>query len=835
MKKISILKYLAIASVFLSASFGFAQAVRVPSNCTVVIPGTGGTVGAGGFVGDGGKVSMPDPGGGGTFDFIIAGTPTSASWTLKGDISNTNVTPNSNPAQPATGSSANIFTCNKNLRVSEGLAPSLTSWARSKGHVRLDYAQSGCRGQVLIFEIFKSFTASPLTNVPKIIGPSCLKPNTVYTYSVDPIVSDNINDAIGVDSYYWSGIPASYLPPNTDFYTSADVSSITFKTGASVSIINLVCCYGRVNPTANNVDGGPSTFTTLAGSHSTCVGKQLLVAPTQPAFISVSANLTSLTTMNATVNPSACLPTGQNTFTLTYPNPATGQNYAWTCTNSNWTFSPNTTATTTLTVNTQGDNSPQTITLTITGNTCDPVIFNYKINRSFAAPLTIIPTVAGNTCLNSTSSGNTYSIGPNASGNSVVWSIQNPSGLTGITLVNPTSPTVTINTAGTAGGSFTLVATSGTAPCNSTSITLPINVRPAAPTISGSACITRGTTATTAISCNAVPGATGYTWNLTGAPGWTCSLNCTTNTPTFVPNGTTAGPVSISVTALGVAGCNSSASANFIVNYNPVIPTSTVSSCLNVGATNATITVSNPQNFGTYTVSSTPAGITGSILGNAMVGGVIPLTIPNTLTAGSYTLVINHSTTSCTPSVNSANLVRTVGAGISVALTANVPGVGNSDQYTVTGATGASLVWKVNNVVVTSNGSTVNIFGNTLTLAGNNAAPTSVCVEATSGGCTRRACAPTLGTHSARQNSSTTPIDGILIYPNPNDGNFTIEVKSFKETATATLTDMTGKEIGNYTLTKGENKIKNKNLSSGTYIVILQIDGKTESRQLIIK
>jgi hypothetical protein len=825
---------LMLAVVLCCASMGFAQVVQVPPGCVVVIPGTGGTVGPNptGFVGNGGIVSMPDPSGGGQFNFSIIGTPTTASWSLSGDISNTNVTPNSSPVQPAAGTFANIFTCNKNLRASESLAPSLSSWARSKGRVRLTFNQGPCTNQTITFDIFKTFTASPLTNVPAIVGPACLKPNTQYTYSVDPIISDNINDAIGIDTYYWSGLPAAYVSAATT-YTSADYSSITFTTGASVAPFTLQCCYGRVNP--NTADGGPFTAInqTVVPARTTCVTKPLLVAPTQPVF-SASTFLSTTATMNVTLNPSACLATGQNTFTLTYPNPAAGQSYAWTCTNSNWTFSPNTTATTTLTVNTQGDNSPQTITLTITGNTCDPAIFNYIINRSFAAPLTIIPTVAGNTCLNSTSSGNTYSIGPNASGNSVVWSIQNPSGLTGITLVNATSPTVTVNTAGTAGGTFTLVATSGTAACNSTNITLPINIRPATPVISGTPCVTRGTTSTTAISCNAVPGATGYTWNLTGAPGWTCSLNCTTNTPTFVPNGTTAGPVTISVTALGANGCNSSASANFTVNYNPVIPTSTVSSCLNVGATNATITVSNPQNFGTYTVSSTPVGITGSILGSAMVGGVIPLTIPNTLAAGSYTLVINHSTTSCTPSVNSANIVVTVGAGITVALTANVPGAGNCDQYTVSGATGASLTWRVNGVVVTSNGTTVNIFGNVLTLCGNNAAPTSVCVTATLSGCTRTACAPTLGTHSAKQ-STTTPIEGILIYPNPNDGNFTIEVKSFKETATATLTDMTGKEIGNYTLTKGENKIKNKNLSSGTYIVILQIDGKTESRQVIIK
>ena len=46
---------------------------------------------------------------------------------------------------------------------------------------------------------------------------------------------------------------------------------------------------------------------------------------------------------------------------------------------------------------------------------------------------------------------------------------------------------------------------------------------------------------------------------------------------------------------------------------------------------------------------------------------------------------------------------------------------------------------------------------------------------------------------------------------------------------------MTGKKISTYELTKGENKIKNKNLASGTYIVVIDIDGKQESQRVIIK
>ena len=74
-----------------------------------------------------------------------------------------------------------------------------------------------------------------------------------------------------------------------------------------------------------------------------------------------------------------------------------------------------------------------------------------------------------------------------------------------------------------------------------------------------------------------------------------------------------------------------------------------------------------------------------------------------------------------------------------------------------------------------------------------------------------------------------------LLGSNTTGGNFNIKVDNVKETATATVTDMTGKRLGTYPLTKGENKIKTKNLASGTYIVVVEIDGQTESQQIIIK
>jgi hypothetical protein len=751
---------LALAFVLLSASIGSAQVVTVPSNCTVVLPGAGGTVGAGGKVGNGGLVSMPDQllvfpyttNQGGTFLFNAPSGVITASWLLKGDLSykksSSSVLVNgvtvigifNAASNPPAGLTAPIFSYNKTFRASEYAAPSNPDWARSNGRVTVSWTEGTC-GNSMYFDVCKKFTNSTGSTVPEIVGPSCLKPNTVYTYSVDKIVSDNVNDAIGFDSYYWSGIPLAYYQNNNpDFYTSADGSSITFKTGATVSPITLQCCYGRVNPTTVNVDGGASFFlTTPTGTHTTCVSKTFYTAPLQPVFSAVSANLTSLSTMNLAVNPSGCLPTGASPFTLTYPNPANfGQSYGWTCTNPNWTF-VNTTTTTTVTPE-GGDNSPQTITLTITGNNCDPAVYTYKINRSFVAPLAIAPTVLNNTCLNSTSSGNTYTV-PNSTGNTITWTISNPSGLSGITLGNANTSTVTVNTSNTAGGTFDLVATSSFC---SGSITLPITVRPSNPafTTTSPTCVLKGATGITNIQVNTlVPGTptTGYVWDLSGAPGWSnvgTPAQQTSSTPTFTA-GTGAGPVTIKVSN-GVSPCNS-AQTSLVITYSTIVTS------------------------------------------------------------------FNASTSFC-------------------------------DQYAVTCGTVNS--WVINGTTYTASGTNFTISGNNLTVCGNNGAVASVSANVTVNGTAAILVAPALGTHGLRLAAPSTKgieIENAVIYPNPNDGNFTIKLLDFSKNAAAIVTDMTGKTVGNFNLVKGENNIKTNNLPRGSYVVILQIDDKTESRKIIIE
>ena len=735
--------------VLLSASFGFAQTVTVPANCVVITTNTGlgGVLGAGGKVTDGGLVAMPDtllsppntPNQGGTFTFNPPSGVLTANWSLKGDISNTatagvivGVTGNYNGVtQPAPGLTAQILSYNKFYRTnsSETLNP---SWARSKGQVKVSYSLTGC-GNSITFDIFKNFV--PIINIPTITGPSCLKPGTTYTYSVDRTVSDNANDNIGFDSYYWSGLPADIYPATTanSFYTSADNSSITFTTGATVTPFTLRCCYGRVNP--NSADGGVSGVNqTITPTRTTCITKNIIIAP----------NVTFVTA------PPTCVATGTVAspaiFSIVYPNPPAGQTYTWTAANTGWidnntlssiAFSPvlNTpvSGNTTLTINTAGNNNPGELTLTITGP-CDPAIFKYQINRSITSPLVIIPTGATSTCINSTSTGNTFTLSPTTS-NAIQW-FTVPATVAGVTLINATSSIVTVNTTAAAAGSFTLNARSATAACNATSVSIPINIKPASPVFTATNCVVKGTTPITSIGVTPVAGVT-YSW--TFPAGVSCTANCTSANPTFIVN--SAGTsVTFNVTALG-SGCNST-------------------------------TVSKTINY--YTVVTTPGPF--------------------------------------------------------------------SDQYAVNGACGIVSSWTVNGVNYTTSSGNIGISGTTnniLTISGSGGATINqVCANYPG---PIQVCATTFGSSTLRQaiSNSTNPvkeiIENVTISPNPNPGNFNIKITDFIKSAAAILTDFSGNEIQTFTLRKGDNKIEKEGLTKGTYFIVLKVDGKQETRQVVIK
>ena len=868
---------LVVAFVLLSANFGFAQPViRVPATCNVVVAGSGvgAVTGFGGQVGNGGVVAMPDPYSAAVFTYIPNST-TVTGWKLLGDLSmGTSTLPLYNNPIVSDGAvtQVKIQSYNKTYRSSE-LYPDPT-WARSKGKVTVSYSAT-CGGSIS-FEVFKVYVPNAVlptqpTNIPKIVGPTCLLPNTQYTYSVDQIASDNAGDAIGFDSYYWSGIPASYLIP-TNLYNSADTSSITFTTSATVTGFTLKCCYGRAN---NTFDGGNSSvLSTATGIHTTCVSLALVPSPVAPVF---SATTLSSTTTTLNNSLTGCLQTGQTSFSVTYPNPPVttpATTYTWSVGNTGWSYNNNTTGTTTTTFS-GIDNNPGQIKLTVNNGSCNPVDFVYQINRTFVStgttPLAISP---ANTCV---SAGSTTTFSINGLGNGTTWSLS-PS-IAGATITPTTvGSSMSLFLPTTATGTYTLTATGNTTGAYLTcggSITTSIYIKPAAPTTpSGATCVVRNGGPSQTYTCSTVTGATGYLWSFPA--GWSATAVTTTSpTVTITPNGT-SNSGSISVIALGVAGsnCNSASSPSLAINYSVDIPAiAEKPNCYNVNMSSlVTVNVTNAPSpfFGAYTVTLTPAGasttpastpnyaVASSVVFN---GSASPNTISFNTTdtlaniiagtptivsppPGTYDLWITFDTQStggtCTATASIKIQIVIPPANAASLFTSYNPALNGADNYIVTGApSGATYVWRVaGNILSGANSSSI-------LLAGNGTFPGRVSVDvipqpATLGACSSitRLISPTGASHSLRQAPPvkvTKNLDGVVVYPNPNSGNFTIELENVKQAASGILTDMNGKQLAIYLLQKGENTFQNEGLAKGTYILSINIDGVTQAKKIVIK
>jgi hypothetical protein len=788
-------KFMLLPAMALSGSLLAQPIVQVPASCNVVVAGTGGTVGFGGQVGSGGIVIMPDlASAAGNFNVIPLGN-TILGWSLRGDLS---VGPISQPAPanqslPSGTMSAFITSYNKQVRTSEQTGFSADYLARSKGRITIGYnnISTTCGGSIS-FDIFKRYANSgwPTTGtqdgyIPPIIGPDCIEPNKIYTYSVDQVATDNYSDGIGGDSYYWS-----ITPSLGTFYTSADNSSITFTTPSSLSgPYTIQCCFGRANPW--DADLAPPSATT-------CVTKQLGLQPGPPSFITA---------------PPTCVLTSASSFNIVAP---AGPSYTWTSSNPLWTLTP-TAGGSNLTVSTLGAD-PGILTLTVVNGGCVPSVFTYTINRQLASPIVITSSSPSPTCVVPGTITN-YQLSAGL-GNTTCWTLP-----TGWTFTNANGAASSINLTvptGTAPGSYVIQARSCACPAGVLNFT--VNVRPGIPVISGPACVVRNGGPAVVYTATGATGASSYTWTIPS--GWICLSGCSTNSVTLLPGGTATTTQTISVVANGTGGCNAT-SAAFNVNYSPIAPNTITASCWNFGVAGTTnITVANAPSpfYGSYTITSTPSGL---ITSSTVVGGVIQVTTSASAPAGSYTLNITHTTTACGNSTTTSFPITYNGNG-SVLTTFFNPGPGGPDVYIVSSAPGgATYHWFVNGPPVS--GATSSVFS----LTGSGTPPTSVCVEVSSGGCMTRLCANPPGTHSFAPSDPSGQIDRLFaqvaVFPNPNDGNFTLKIPAFEQEASVVILDATGKEVGTHVLKEGENRISERGLITGEYFLVLNIDGHHNS------
>jgi Secretion system C-terminal sorting domain/PKD-like domain len=785
--------------------------VQVPVACSVAVAGVGGTTGFGGFVGDGGVVTMPDPfddpSASGDFTASFTSPPPGYAfntWRVYGDLSfQTSSTQMIAPTVPG-NLVQNIESFNMFARPSESTFPSSSNLARSKGRVQLSYVvinpKFPCTTNVNIsFEVYKQY--SNTTYLPPIIGPSCWTPNTVVTYSVDPIASDNLlTTMIGTDTYYWSVVDGSGNPV-ANFYGSADNSSITFTTPNVLNGVYTVRCgYGLANPWVAS-----PTF----GNRTTIVTKSVNAPVPTPTF-SVAGPLPS------------CLNTGVTSFSATL-NVVGGMSYAWSYAGSG---APTVTASglfnETVTV-TGMDNNPGILTLTVTNTAgfCPAVqTFQYPINRNFVAPMAI--TLPPNTTCIAPGSTFQLSLPANAMNNPTTWNLGGWSYVPN----NAMASTITVTVPANASGGSNIMTASSTA-CPSGTISATVSVAPT-PVVSGPTCINFGSTAPLTYTVTAIGGPNTYSWTVPA--GWAIlgPPNPNSNTVTVKPNGTTVGNVTATVC---IGAC--CASTFLAVNFNPVAPTIVGPPCFNVDMPGgATFSVLNPLP-GTYTwgIDAAFGTIVGPSTGTA-------ITVNTYGTQGPYPMAVTVTYTNACGTSTVSSFPANLFPNGTLNLTSN-PGM---DILSVTGfSSPGNFKWVQDCGLITES-----------ICIGCGTAPTAVFTNPGNGGswgvivpdfqgCFTRMCTTTTYGNRLAQNADNDAEGNdaltteVTLSPNPNGGEFDIRVEKVKTSADFVVFDALGQQVANGTLKAGTNRFNQSKLASGIYFVHITVDGKTTLKRMEIR
>lgn len=805
---------LLIMAGLLYGAAGAAQVVRVPANVNVVDPGIGGIGGFGGDVGHGGIVCMPDPET--VPDVSLFNGGTVISWRLLGDIS---ILANQSPPTPAIQSAGaaqavKIMSYNKSVRLGYE-QPIVPYISRSKGEVTVTYLSGACN-RFITYQILKTWT----TPNPAIIGPNCWQANQTYVYAVDIASGDNVLDQIGFDKYYWQATDAANTVFGTFANNSAESSSVVFTTPATVPFgllvppFTLKCCYGQCNSTT--AFPGPNPNNTL------------------------SLNLTEMLTMSSCVTkpigglpqPStlfpACIPIGTTVWPTINISPLPGYSYTYTAPCA-WILTPSGGQGEDLTI-TGIDGNPCTITQTMVGP-CGTQVFTYVINRNFA---NIQPALTLSSFCVLAGANFTVSFPSSALNNCATWVVRNSLNQVVNWFGTPGNGTNSVRTFtipnGTTVGAYTVCATSCTCPGSSC---ITVNVRPTAPVITGPVCVPFGNAGLQLYQCNAQGGVGSYTWTNTFTPAWVPTPASTTTNINLNAVGNNGGQVR--VIANGTNICNS-AQTIYTVNRTPTAPIVNQPLCFNIGMPGTAIfNVTNPQTSSpanSYTWSfpagfSTAGGTSGTSVARTTLGipGTFTCTVTNTNSCGtiqqtffvtiqpfgiyavgaqefaSYTSVcaspLNLASYQLWNCTTLANLTTQIGLG---AQCFSLDGVELLGSYSIT--------------MPIPNGCFVR--------------PPCVATD-------WNAMEPIGGGTNDQGVRAPEAMQKVLLSPNPNTGEFTLDVLKDFTNGTAMLYDAKGSAIGTLVrLNNGRNNLGASDLAPGVYTLAIELDGEVENRSVVV-
>lgn len=428
--------------------------------------------------------------------------------------------------------------------------------------------------------------------------------------------------------------------------------------------------------------------------------------------------------------------------------------------------------------------------------------YNYISCSNPAQPFTI--SGSNLVCQNSTQ---TYSVTPVSGATNYIWNL--PSGWSG----NSTSNSITVTT-GNSGGTISVYTSNDCG--NSATKTLSINITPIPSKpgniIGNSFSVCQGSSQT--YSIEPVSGATSYTWYL--PPGWIGNSSLTSINSTI---GNSSGI--IYVTANNICGSSNEQLIDILVTKIPSIQ----------GIISG-LTQIDQESSETYSINDIPDA-TG-------YNWTWPLGWFENYGQGTNFINVKAGSNSGQICVNPTNLC---GSGIPTCLSIGVnqtthiigptsvtPGL-NID-YIANSSNATSYIWTVPQGWIINSGqgtSTVNInigsgFGEvcvTPIINGTNGIQTCISINIVTG------------------IKNTTNLSTISIYPNPNTGDFILEIDLQKSgNCQINITNMLGQKVFEEIrfLSNSKNKIpiQLSNISSGAYNVNLIIDKENYSKQIII-
>ncbi|CAA9336151.1 MAG: hypothetical protein AVDCRST_MAG56-7691 [uncultured Cytophagales bacterium] len=660
-------------------------------------------------------------------------------------------------------------------------------------------------------DIYKEFNLRARAGGVTIIGPACVAPGDTAAYSIDPVLSRNLDDEIGLDHYKWS-FPTDWQP----YYYSGDSTSVTLIAGSST-----------VNGVSAEV--GKCNF----GNADKRISLGLFQKAAKPQF----------------VQKPQCLATDVRTVTVSVRHVA-GVSYRWSKP-SNWTIAKSGVV-----------NNENFITLNIDGNPgqiiveagvpgsgkCPSDTASFTLTRSLGADCYI----GGEACVDAQNRGvRTYTL-VNAPLNSAFhWTLP-----AGWTFANADTTAQTVQVLPGTGGGVIGASVRGTN-CGPNVKTLTVQQKPGRPaTIAGADCLTPNTTGNV-YSVEPVAGATGYSWSLSGS----------LTSPSTLVNGGNSITVSI-----GAAGGTLSVTANNgncaglsqtkTVNLAPVEPASISISktCINRGMPDeVTFSVSNPVAGQTYewrpVYPSSAAQLPAWTIKPGTPANAASVTYLTNGVSGPSSSPYNYSVearalNNCgTSGYVSSPAVRLLGAGV-ITMTpsqmmtedANGEPYQYGESFSATSIAGATYQWFVNGSLVTTatasvstggpNGNVVYVYGNT---------PGTVRVEVNLNGCKTRiektsAYASATSARMATSQAGTEDLSRqVSVYPNPSSSEFTLTLPSFKSQAQVALKTLQGRTVFRTAVGQQKSKLAPGKLTTGVYLLQVTLDGKTVTKKVQIQ